>query len=104
MSLFVLSNGTTVNTNLSGIDYAKLESGEWKLGWVADNVGLDDETNDTFYETRKDGMGENTIRCFKDKLQLKMEDGTTFLAHIIHWVPGEVGGTPGFFCATTSTL
>tara|TARA_Y100001970_G_C13942766_1_gene704058 strand:+ start:376 stop:690 length:315 start_codon:yes stop_codon:yes gene_type:complete len=101
MSSFVLANGTTAHVNISGADYSKLLSGEWKLGWVVDNVGLEDETNDTFYETQKhEGPeGETTIRCFKNKVPLKTEDGATCLAHIIHWVP-----TSGFFCATFSTF
>ena len=106
MSVFRLTNGTTVNVNLTGTDYAKLKSGEWKIGWIADNAGINDESNDTFYETRKkEGYdGETAIRCFKNKVPLKTEDGKTCLAHIIHWVPGKTeGSAPGFFCATSSS-
>ena len=107
MSSFALANGTTAHVNISGTDYSKLVSGVWKLGWIADNVGLEDKTNDTFYETQEheghDGK-PTTIRCFKNKVPLKTEDGTTCLAHIIHWVPGGVGNTSGFFCVSVSTF
>jgi len=106
MPSLALANGTTAHVNLGGSDYSKLVSGEWTLGWIVDNVGLGDETNDTFYETQEhEGHdGKTTIRCFKNKVPLKTEDGTTRLAHIIHWVPGGLENTPGFFCASLSTF
>ena len=83
-----------VNINLGGHSYNELNTGVWKLGFISDNPGLIDSTNDEFYITVKNNK-EHTHRCFKNKVKITLSDGSVVEKHIIHWVESE-----GWFCIT----
>ena len=93
--------GIEIETNLAGKSYQQLMSGEWKLGFISENQGLDDTNNDQYYETVKSNhYGEDeTHRSFKNKVNIKLMDGSIVNQHIIHWVKSK-----GYFCITTDSF
>ena len=96
-------NDVKINTNLSGKSFQSLLNGEWEIGFVSDNVGLDDENNDEFYynKTTENPIGNdndnNNYRAFKNKVTVKLVNGKTVNKHIIHWCPSD-----NYFCITNS--
>ena len=91
-------NNLEIQTNLGGKSYNQLLNGKWKLGFISDNQGLDDENNDNYYHTvtiKLNNKDEN-YRCFKNKVNVRLIDGSTVNQHIIHWVKSK-----GYFCITT---
>ena len=90
-----------IQTNLAGKSYEKLMSGEWKLGFISDNQGLKNKENDQYYQTVqvKDSGQDENHRSFKNKVQVKLIDGSIVNQHIIHWVKSD-----GYFCVTTNSF
>ena len=91
--------GIEINTNLAGNSYEQLMSGCWQIGYISDNLGLDDKNNNNFYKTEtknnKIFNEDNEHRCFKNKVHVKLLDGSTVNKHIIHWVKSN-----NYFCIT----
>lgn len=85
-----------LQTNLDQGSFDKLQNGVWKIGLIADNPGITEETNDIFYETVEHNSKE--VRCFKKKVPVVLYDESTVTAHIIHWY--ENGEDEGWFCVT----
>ena len=92
-------NDVKINTNLSGKCYQSLLDGEWEIGYVSDNIGLNDENNDEFYynKTTENPIGNDNHRAFKNKVTVKLIDGKTVNKHIIHWCPSD-----NYFCITNN--
>ena len=86
----------TIEINIGGNNYEDLLNGIWELGFIDENVGLDNKENDTFYKTEK-GLNDEDNRCFKNKVTVKLCDGSIKTGHIIHWVKSE-----NYFCITNS--
>lgn len=88
-----------INTNLAGDCYKCLEEGVWEIGLISDNPGLDNIQSDYYKTVERDadlkGSQENKVdrRCFKNKVLIKLLDGSEKTSHIIHWC---VNG--GYFC------
>ena len=93
--------GIELQTNLADKSYEKLISGEWKLGFISDNQGLNNKENDKYYQTVqvKDLGQDKNHRSFKNKVQVKLIDGSIVNQHIIHWVKSY-----GYFCVTTNSF
>ena len=92
--------GKDINTNLAGDSYQKLIDGEWKLGLISDNHGLDDKYSYYYQDyTTKVGEEDNKGRIFKNKVQLKLIDNSIVTKHIIHWVPSE-----DYFCISEDSF
>tara|TARA_B100001559_G_scaffold244100_1_gene207139 strand:- start:362 stop:655 length:294 start_codon:yes stop_codon:yes gene_type:complete len=85
-----------LQTNLDEDNFDKLQNGVWKIGLIADNPGIDDESNNTFYETVQDDVvSKEDKRCFKNIIPVVLYDNSTVTAHLIHWhKPG------GWFCVS----
>jgi hypothetical protein len=82
-----------LQTNLDEDNFDKLQNGVWKIGLIADNPGIAEESNDTFYETVE--RDNEKIRCFKNKVPVVLYDKSAVTAHLIHWhKPG------GWFCVS----
>lgn len=88
-----------LKTNLGASSFASLQKGIWKIGRIKDNPGIEDESNDTFYETVKRPLDDTEHRCFKNKVSVVLYDDTTTTAHIIHW-----HRTGGWFCVTFNSF
>ena len=82
----------SIQINIGGYNYEDLLNGVWELGFINENPGLDNIENDTFYRTEKDS---NDVRCFKNKVTVKLCDGSVKTSHIIHW-----NKSNGYFCIT----
>lgn len=92
--------GKDINTNLAGDSYQKLINGEWKLGLISDNHGLDDKSSHYYKDySTKVGEEDNKGRIFKNKVQLKLIDNSIVTKHIIHWVP-----LGDYFCITEDSF
>ena len=86
-----------VETNIAGDDFIKLQEGKWEIGILEDNPGLDDINNNNFYkDNRDDNKKSNKKRILKNKVNVKLIDGKTKYAHIIHWNLN--GPDAKFFC------
>ena len=87
-----------VETNLRDHSYNELNTGVWELGFIRDNPGLSDTTNNSYYYDSKDDAHKGdakTHRSFKNKVKVQLSDGKTVEKHIIHWVKSK-----GYFCIT----
>ena len=92
----------SLKTNLNRANYkTKLDNNIWKIGTIRDNPGIDDENNDNFYTTVQNTiMGNDNPtdhRVFKNKVRVKLYDGSMVTGHIIHWVRN---GGRGWFAIT----
>ena len=85
-----------ININLAGDCYKCLEEGVWEIGLISDNPGLDNIQSD-YYKTVNTQNTQNTQnsdhRCFKNKVLIKLLDGSEKTGHIIHWCVNA-----GYFC------
>ena len=64
--------------------------------WFKDNPGIDDENNETFYETKEDD-GEK-IRVLREDIKVIAENGQllpTLTGYVSHWVENKHGETTG---------
>ena len=87
-----------IKTNLSGEVLEKLMTGEWQIGFISDNLGLEDRNNDEFYQSQiKDDINQSNNRCFKNKVKVKLCDGSIVNKHIIHWNKED-----NYFCITNN--
>jgi len=77
-------NSEEISTNLTGHSFEELQNGNWKLGLISDNVGLDNEYSD-FYKDYKCEMSYEVRRVLKNKVTIKLIDNTIVTKHIIHW-------------------
>ena len=101
---YIDKEGLEKNTkvNLGKESFNKLVKGDWELGFINDNPGLDDETNDKFYHDENDILLKNEIhRSFNNKITVNLCNGETKLGHLIHWCPNVENG---FFCKYYSIL
>ena len=89
-----------INTNLASKCYDYLVDGTWKIGLVNDNKLITDKTSN-YYEDKTINLhnNEQTSRVFRNKINVKLIDGTRVNAHIIHWHP-----TNGYFCITLNNF
>ena len=90
-----------INTNIGGKDFQKLVEGIWEIGLISENPGLDDISSD-FYKTitiEKTGNDKSDHKCFKNKVSIKLMDGSQKNAHIIHWHKNN-----GYFCITNDSF
>ncbi len=87
-----LEKDTKVNLGKDSLN--KLVKGDWELGFINDNPGLENENNNKFYHDENDELKKDEIhRCFNNKVTVNLCNGETKLGHLIHWAP-EIG----FFC------
>ena len=89
------TNGIEIHTNLAEKSFEKLQNGTFKIGIFSNNPGINNEDNDNFYTTKT--YKKQQIRVFRNKVNVKLLDGNTVNAHIIHWHPSRK-----YFCITTS--
>ena len=64
--------------------------------WFKDNPGINDENNETFYETKEDD-GEKT-RVLRENIKVTAENGQilpTLSGYVSHWVENKHGETTG---------
>jgi len=64
--------------------------------WFKDNPGINDENNETFYETKEDD-GEK-IRVLREDIKVIAENGQllpTLTGYVSHWVENKHGETTG---------
>lgn len=94
-----VDNAFRLQTNLAESTFASLQNGLWKIGRIEDNPGIEDESNDTFYETVKHPLDDTEYRCFKKKVPVVLYDNTNYMTHIIHWHK-----SGGWFCVSFSTF
>ena len=97
--MFFSDKNFKIETNLADSSFENLANGTWKICLIKDNPGIIDEENDKYYklETIKIGETDENIRCFKNKVNVKLYDNSETYAHIIHWVESK-----GWFCVTYS--
>ena len=91
-----------INTNIGYPDLKKLEEGIWEIGLISDNPGLNDSSSDYYKTVQKNVIGDDQTsehRCFKNKVLIKLLDGSEKNAHIIHWCRNG-----GYFCITNESF
>ena len=91
-----------INTNIGYPDFKKLEEGIWEIGLISDNPGLNDSSSDYYKTVQKKVIGDvetSEHRCFKNKVLIKLLDGSEKNAHIIHWCRNG-----GYFCITNESF
>ena len=91
------NNTKTIQTNLNSKNYDDLKSGIWELGFISDNQLLRNKECDTYYQTEKDKITDEDVRCFKNKITVKLCDGSVKTGHMIHWVESK-----DYFCISHS--
>ena len=91
-----------INTNLAGDCYKCLEEGVWEIGLISDNPGLNDSQSDYYKTVQRNIKVENQTsdhRCFKNKVLIKLLNGSKKTAHIIHWCVND-----DYFCITNDSF
>lgn len=91
-----------IQTNIAYPDFKKLETGVWEIGLISDNPGLNDSSSDYYKTVQKNLIGDDQTsehRCFKNKVLIKLLDGSEKNAHIIHWCRNG-----GYFCITNESF
>ncbi len=93
-----------IETNIAGDDFIKLQEGKWEIGIFQDNPGLDNINNSDFYKDDKNNNGEKSDkkRILKNKVNVKLIDGQTKYAHIIHWTLSDFKNR--FFCIDNNSF
>ncbi len=90
-----------ITTNLAGGDYKCLEEGVWEIGLISDNPGLNDSQSDYYKTVQRNNKKNQTSdhRCFKNKVLIKLLNGSKKTAHIIHWCVND-----DYFCITNDSF
>jgi hypothetical protein len=91
-----------ITTNLAGDCYKCLEEGVWEIGLISDNPGLNDSQSDYYKTVQRNIKVENQKsdhRCFKNKVLIKLLNGSKKTAHIIHWCVND-----GYFCISNDSF
>ena len=90
-----------ITTNLAGRDYKCLEEGVWEIGLISDNPGLNDSQSDYYKTVQRNNKKNQTSdhRCFKNKVLIKLLNGSEKTAHIIHWCVND-----DYFCITNDSF
>ena len=93
-------NDYEIKTNLAEKCYEQLINGIWKIGLISQNNLIENDTSD-YYEDCKINLhnNETTYRTLKNKVNVKLIDGSRINAHIIHWNPSN-----GYFCITLDSF
>ena len=100
ISMLFKTQEREINTNLAGDSYQKLINGDWKIGFIKDNPGIDDKSSSFYKDSQSKIHGEDkTYRSFKNKVNVVLVDNSTITAHIIHWVKSD-----GYFCITVDNF
>ena len=91
----------SINTNLIGSSFNKLETGIWKLGLISDNIDIIDENSCHYETTTINNMIniEEERKILKNKVFVKLINGERVYAHIIHF--DKIGK---YFCITEDTF
>ena len=96
MGYWQTNSGKVYKVNL-GQDHIKaMKDAGACFCWFKDNPGINDENNETFYET-KEHDGEKT-RVLRENIKVTAENGQllpTLTGYVSHWVENKHGETTG---------
>ena len=92
-----------IETNLAEKSYEQLINGTWKIGLISDNDLIENDDSN-YYEDytvnlQNNKNNETKCRVLKNKVNVKLIDGSKINAHIIHWNPSN-----GYFCITLDSF
>ena len=87
----------SINTNLNEQSFENLMTGKWQIGLISDNIGLKDINNDIYFKTVT--LKNREHRCLKNKVAVRLLDGSLVEKHIIHWVASQ-----NYFCIDNDTF
>ena len=91
-------NNYEIVTNLAEESYEQLINGTWKIGLISQN-DLIENINSNYYEDYTCNLTNAKCRILKNKVNVKLIDGSRINAHIIHWNPSN-----GYFCITLDSF
>ena len=87
MGRWITKKGKRYRINLSPYQIEKLQKNGARFCRIGDNPGIEDENNDTYYET-VNKEGESGRRKWRESIAVECEDGDIITGYIIHWVDG----------------
>ena len=87
MGRWITKTGKSYRLNLSPYQIEKLQKNGARFCRIRDNPGIEDENNDTYYET-VNKEGESGRRKWRESITVECEDGDIITGYIIHWVDG----------------
>jgi len=74
-----------IRQNFEGGCFEQLLSGEWKIGLIKDNPGIENRQNNVFYEDGGILYKNERFRVFKDRVYVRLGDGSYVEGNIIYW-------------------
>ena len=87
MGIWKTKNGKIYRLNIGTASIVKLQNDGARFCRIRDNPGIEDENNDTYYET-VNKEGESGRRKWRESITVECEDGDIITGYIIHWVDG----------------
>ena len=85
------TNAGNYKVNIGQDQICKMKAAGARFCRIRDNPGIEDENNDTYYETItiNDHDGENkNHRKWRESITVECEDGDIITGYVIHWVDG----------------
>lgn len=93
MGIWTTNAGKAYKVNIGQDQICKMKAAGARFCRIRDNPGIEDENNDTYYET-VNKEGESGRRKWRESIAVECEDGDIITGYIIHWVDGyECEGT-----------
>ena len=87
MGIWKTKNGKIYKLNIGQANIVNLQNDGARFCRIRDNPGIEDENNDTYYET-VNIEGESDRRKWRESITVECEDGDVITGCIIHWVDG----------------
>jgi hypothetical protein len=91
MGYWETSSGERYMVNIDQRLIRAMKGAGARFCWFKDNPGIDDETNEIFYEEKEyDGEKSNVLR---EGITVTAENGENITGYISHWVENKHGET-----------
>lgn len=85
MGIWKTKNGKRYRLNIGTASIVNLQKNGARFCRIGDNPGIEDENNDTYYESVKDAQDESH-RKLRDCITVTCENGDEITGYVIHWV------------------
>ena len=91
MGYWVTKSGKRHLLNFEQCNIAAMQKAGARFCWFRDNLGINDEQNETFYMTKKDDEEES--RVLRQGITVTAENGDELTGYVSHWVENKHGET-----------
>jgi hypothetical protein len=96
MGYWETSSGERYMVNIDQRLIRAMKDAGARFCWFKDNPGIDDETNEIFYEAKTEKGGDRndqTSKVLREGITVTAENGENITGYISHWVENKHGET-----------